>query len=136
MVRNWPYCRVVRAMCREGAMSDNAFSPQERAAVYRAIAVNIGNPENEASIEELGEMLLASFEKHPLRHHFPPFAGFRVVESSSYYGKGYQDVEHRKPSIRNAHRCLDWEPKIDMQETIDETLDFFLRTVDFTDKPS
>ncbi len=79
---------------------------------------------------------LASFEKHPLRHHFPPFAGFRVVESSSYYGKGYQDVEHRKPSIRNAHRCLDWEPKIDMQETIDETLDFFLRTVDLTDKPS
>jgi len=95
--------------------------------------INIGNPENEASIEELGEMLLASFEKHPLRHHFPPF---RVVESSSYYGKGYQDVEHRKPSIRNAHRCLDWEPKIDMQETIDETLDFFLRTVDLTDKPS
>ena len=41
----------------------------------------------EASIEELGEMLLASFEKHPLRHYFPPFAGFRVVESSSYYGK-------------------------------------------------
>ena len=75
-------------------------------------------------------------EKHPLRHHFPPFAGFRVVESSSYYGKGYQDVEHRKPSIRNAHRCLDWEPKIDMQETIDETLNFFLRTVDLTDKPS
>ena len=37
-------------------------------------------------------MLLASFEKHPLRHYFPPFAGFRVVESSSYYGKGYQDV--------------------------------------------
>ncbi|EFY5186287.1 bifunctional UDP-4-amino-4-deoxy-L-arabinose formyltransferase/UDP-glucuronic acid oxidase ArnA, partial [Shigella dysenteriae] len=98
--------------------------------------INIGNPENEASIEELGKMLLASFEKHPLRHHFPPFAGFRVVESSSYYGKGYQDVEHRKPSIRNAHRCLDWEPKIDMQETIDETLDFFLRTVDLTDKPS
>lgn len=98
--------------------------------------INIGNPENEASIEELGEMLLASFEKHPLRHHFPPFAGFRVVESSSYYGKGYQDVEHRKPSIRNAHRGLDWEPKIDMQETIDETLDFFLRTVDLTDKPS
>ncbi|MDU7257823.1 MAG: bifunctional UDP-4-amino-4-deoxy-L-arabinose formyltransferase/UDP-glucuronic acid oxidase ArnA [Escherichia coli] len=98
--------------------------------------INIGNPDNEASIEELGEMLLASFEKHPLRHHFPPFAGFRVVESSSYYGKGYQDVEHRKPSIRNARRCLDWEPKIDMQETIDETLDFFLRTVDLTDKPS
>ncbi|MBZ4135020.1 bifunctional UDP-4-amino-4-deoxy-L-arabinose formyltransferase/UDP-glucuronic acid oxidase ArnA [Escherichia fergusonii] len=98
--------------------------------------INIGNPDNEASIEELGKMLLASFDKHPLRQHFPPFAGFRVVESSSYYGKGYQDVEHRKPSIRNARRCLDWEPTIDMQETIDETLDFFLRTVDIVEKSS
>lgn len=98
--------------------------------------INIGNPDNEASIQELGEMLLESFEKHPLRQHFPPFAGFRVVESSSYYGKGYQDVEHRKPSIRNAKRCLDWEPTIAMRETVEETLDFFLRSVDLTEQPS
>ncbi|MEO3740304.1 bifunctional UDP-4-amino-4-deoxy-L-arabinose formyltransferase/UDP-glucuronic acid oxidase ArnA [Kosakonia sp. WA-90] len=96
--------------------------------------INIGNPENEASIKELAEMLLASFEKHPLRDRFPPFAGFREVESSSYYGKGYQDVEHRKPSIRNAKRCLHWEPKVDMRQTIDETLDFFLRTVELSDE--
>ncbi len=96
--------------------------------------INIGNPENEASIKELAEMLLASFEKHPLRDRFPPFAGFREVESSSYYGKGYQDVEHRKPSIRNAKRCLHWEPTVDMRQTIDETLDFFLRTVELTDE--
>lgn len=98
--------------------------------------INIGNPENEASIKELAEMLLESFDKHPLRHHFPPFAGLRVVESSSYYGKGYQDVEHRKPNIRNAKRCLDWEPAIDMRETVDETLDFFLRSVDLTEHSS
>ncbi|EPJ5578366.1 TPA: bifunctional UDP-4-amino-4-deoxy-L-arabinose formyltransferase/UDP-glucuronic acid oxidase ArnA [Citrobacter farmeri] len=98
--------------------------------------INIGNPENEASIKELAEMLLESFDKHPLRNHFPPFAGLRVVESSSYYGKGYQDVEHRKPNIRNAKRCLDWEPTIDMRETVDETLDFFLRSVDLTEHSS
>ncbi|MDT7095073.1 bifunctional UDP-4-amino-4-deoxy-L-arabinose formyltransferase/UDP-glucuronic acid oxidase ArnA [Citrobacter amalonaticus] len=98
--------------------------------------INIGNPENEASIKELAEMLLESFDKHPLRHHFPPFAGLLVVESSSYYGKGYQDVEHRKPNIRNAKRCLDWEPTIDMRETVDETLDFFLRSVDLTEHSS
>lgn len=92
--------------------------------------INIGNPDNEASIRELAEMLLLSFEKHPLRGHFPPFAGFREVESSSYYGKGYQDVEHRKPSIRNAERILKWRPTIDMAHTVDETLDFFLKTVD------
>ncbi len=29
--------------------------------------INIGNPDNEASIKELAEMLLACFERHPLR---------------------------------------------------------------------
>ncbi|MBB3307370.1 MULTISPECIES: bifunctional UDP-4-amino-4-deoxy-L-arabinose formyltransferase/UDP-glucuronic acid oxidase ArnA [unclassified Enterobacter] len=97
--------------------------------------VNIGNPDNEASIKELAERLLASFERHPLRSNFPPFAGFREVESSSYYGKGYQDVEHRKPSIKNARRLLDWTPTVEMDTTIDNTLDFFLRTVELQDKP-
>ncbi|UXO70436.1 bifunctional UDP-4-amino-4-deoxy-L-arabinose formyltransferase/UDP-glucuronic acid oxidase ArnA [Pantoea dispersa] len=97
--------------------------------------VNIGNPENEASIKELAEHLLASFERHPLRDRFPPFAGFREVESSSYYGKGYQDVEHRKPSIKNARRLLDWTPTVAMDTTIDNTLDFFLRTVELQEKP-
>ncbi|MDO6407096.1 bifunctional UDP-4-amino-4-deoxy-L-arabinose formyltransferase/UDP-glucuronic acid oxidase ArnA [Pantoea phytobeneficialis] len=92
--------------------------------------INIGNPENEASIKELAEKLLASFERHPLRDQFPPFAGFREVESSSYYGKGYQDVEHRKPSIKNARRLLGWTPEVQMDTTIDNTLDFFLRTVE------
>ncbi|MEQ9873176.1 bifunctional UDP-4-amino-4-deoxy-L-arabinose formyltransferase/UDP-glucuronic acid oxidase ArnA [Pectobacterium brasiliense] len=92
--------------------------------------INIGNPHNEASIRELGEMLLTSFNAHPLRDHFPPFAGFIDVESSSYYGKGYQDVEHRTPSIRNAKRLLAWEPTVKMDQTVAETLDYFLRTVD------
>ncbi|WP_313020867.1 bifunctional UDP-4-amino-4-deoxy-L-arabinose formyltransferase/UDP-glucuronic acid oxidase ArnA [Atlantibacter hermannii] len=91
--------------------------------------INIGNPDNEASIKELAERLLAHFERHPLRDQFPPFAGFREVESSSYYGKGYQDVEHRKPSIKNARRLLDWTPVVNMDITIENTLDFFLRSV-------
>ncbi|MCQ4969902.1 bifunctional UDP-4-amino-4-deoxy-L-arabinose formyltransferase/UDP-glucuronic acid oxidase ArnA [Atlantibacter hermannii] len=95
--------------------------------------INIGNPDNEASIKELAERLLAHFERHPLRNQFPPFAGFREVESSSYYGKGYQDVEHRKPSIKNARRLLDWTPVVNMDITIENTLDFFLRSVETQD---
>lgn len=98
--------------------------------------INIGNPDNEASIQELATLLLDSFDKHPLRCHFPPFAGFQVVESRSYYGKGYQDVAHRKPSIDNARRCLDWEPSIAMRDTVEETLDFFLRSVDIAERAS
>jgi len=92
--------------------------------------INIGNPTNEASIRELAEMLLKSFEAHPLRDQFPPFAGFKMVESSAYYGKGYQDVEHRTPSIKNARRLLNWQPEVSMDKTVDATLDFFLRTVE------
>ena len=89
--------------------------------------INIGNPDNEASIRQLGEELLRQFEAHPLRDNFPPFAGFRDVESKAFYGAGYQDVEHRKPSIANAKRLLNWEPTVEMRETIGNTLDFFLR---------
>ena len=89
--------------------------------------INIGNPVNEASIRELAQSLLAHFESHPLRHHFPAFTGFNEVESRSYYGQGYQDVSHRKPSIRNAQRLLAWTPTIDMESTIAKTLDFFLQ---------
>jgi UDP-4-amino-4-deoxy-L-arabinose formyltransferase/UDP-glucuronic acid dehydrogenase (UDP-4-keto-hexauronic acid decarboxylating) len=89
--------------------------------------INIGNPDNEASIRQLGEELLRQFEAHPLRDNFPPFAGFREVESQSFYGKGYQDVSHRKPSIDNARRLIDWQPTIALRETIGKTLDFFLR---------
>ncbi|MCP2067279.1 bifunctional UDP-4-amino-4-deoxy-L-arabinose formyltransferase/UDP-glucuronic acid oxidase ArnA [Pseudomonas laurylsulfatiphila] len=89
--------------------------------------INIGNPDNEASIRQLGEELLRQFEAHPLRANFPPFAGFRDIESKAFYGSGYQDVSHRKPSIANAKRLLDWTPTVEMSETIGNTLDFFLR---------
>jgi len=88
---------------------------------------NIGNPDNEVSIKGLAEMLLAKFEQHPLRPKFPPFAGFREIESGAYYGVGYQDVQYRKPSIKNAKKSLAWSPRIEMEQSVEQTLDFFLR---------
>jgi len=88
--------------------------------------INIGNPDNEISIKGLAELLLSKFEQHPLRAEFPPFAGFRAVESGSYYGSGYQDVQHRKPSIRNAKKLLGWTPTVNLERSVERTLDFFL----------
>ena len=88
---------------------------------------NIGNPDNEASIEALATLLTDQFEKHPLRDHFPPLAGIHKVESRAYYGSGYEDVQHRKPSIENARKILGWTPEIPMTRSVAETLDFFLR---------
>lgn len=89
--------------------------------------INIGNPDNQISIKGLAELLLSRFERHPLRPKFPPFAGFRMVESKSYYGAGYQDVQHRRPSIRNAKKLLGWVPTIALEESVEQTLEFFLR---------
>jgi UDP-4-amino-4-deoxy-L-arabinose formyltransferase/UDP-glucuronic acid dehydrogenase (UDP-4-keto-hexauronic acid decarboxylating) len=88
---------------------------------------NIGNPKNEASIKELAKLVVREFEMHELRSHFPPFAGLREIESKAYYGDGYQDVTHRRPSIRNAIRHLSWEPKIPLEVSVAQTLDFFLK---------
>jgi len=89
--------------------------------------INIGNPDNEASIRELAESLVKKFEQHSLRQRFPPFAGFLELESGAYYGTGYQDVQHRRPSIRNARRLLGWNPVIGLDQSVESTLDFFLR---------
>ena len=60
--------------------------------------INIGNPANDLSIRQLATMLVEQFERHPLRRWFPPFAGFREIESHAYYGRGYQDVLFRRPT--------------------------------------
>ena len=89
--------------------------------------INIGNPDNEISIKELAEMLVEKFQQHPLYSKFPPFTGFCEIESRSYYGVGYEDVQHRKPSIRNAQRLLNWTPTVGLEQSVEQTLDFFLR---------
>ncbi|MFZ2631267.1 MAG: bifunctional UDP-4-amino-4-deoxy-L-arabinose formyltransferase/UDP-glucuronic acid oxidase ArnA [Desulfosalsimonadaceae bacterium] len=89
--------------------------------------INIGNPDNEASIKELAVMLVENFNRHPLRAQFPPFAGLQEVESRAFYGDGYQDVVHRKPSIKNAWKLLKWRPVVELERSVIETLDFFLR---------
>jgi UDP-4-amino-4-deoxy-L-arabinose formyltransferase/UDP-glucuronic acid dehydrogenase (UDP-4-keto-hexauronic acid decarboxylating) len=89
--------------------------------------INIGNPDNEISILDLAELLLKKFNRHPMRSEFPPFAGFHRVESSSYYGEGYQDVQHRKPNIQKSYRLVKWRPVISLEQSVEKTLDFFLR---------
>ena len=90
---------------------------------------NIGNPDNDFSISELADNLREKFLTHPLRGHFPPDAGIRQIEARAFYGPGYQDVEHRRPSIHQARTLLDWEPKVPFDQSINETLDYFLKDV-------
>jgi UDP-4-amino-4-deoxy-L-arabinose formyltransferase/UDP-glucuronic acid dehydrogenase (UDP-4-keto-hexauronic acid decarboxylating) len=90
---------------------------------------NIGNPDNEYSMQELADILRGKFATHALRSHFPPDGGIKNIEARAFYGAGYQDVNHRRPSIRLARRILGWEPKVPFEQSVSETLDYFLKDV-------
>jgi UDP-4-amino-4-deoxy-L-arabinose formyltransferase/UDP-glucuronic acid dehydrogenase (UDP-4-keto-hexauronic acid decarboxylating) len=87
---------------------------------------NIGNPDNEYSMAELADTLREKFSAHPLRSYFPPDGGVQHIEARAYYGSGYQDVQHRRPSIKQARNTLGWQPKVPFEQSVGETLDYFL----------
>lgn len=91
--------------------------------------LNIGNPDNEFSMQALADMLLEKFGAHPLRSNFPPDGGIKDIEALAFYGSGYQDMQHRRPSIRQAQRILGWQPRVPFDQSVEETLDFFLKDV-------
>ena len=48
------------------------------------------------------------------------------VPAVEYYGRGYQDIYTRKPSIAKARKLLDWEPRIDLETSLTRTIYSFL----------
>lgn len=87
---------------------------------------NIGNPANEASVKELAFMLRELFQEHPDHQQDGTFSEIIETSGEAYYGKGYQDILTRKPSISKARRLLGWEPHTDLRTSLKFTLDSFL----------
>ena len=87
---------------------------------------NIGNPANDASIREIAEKLRGLYAAHPLAKgkKVPPI---KVTSEKEYYGKGYQDIAFRRPSIAKAKKLLGWQPKVDLNTSLKKTLDYFLQ---------
>ncbi len=87
---------------------------------------NIGNPGNDLSVKELAEKLVALVKEYPAYRE--KAENCRIVETTSdtFYGKGYQDMLNRVPSVRNACERLDWKPKTGIDEALRKTLDFYL----------
>jgi UDP-4-amino-4-deoxy-L-arabinose formyltransferase/UDP-glucuronic acid dehydrogenase (UDP-4-keto-hexauronic acid decarboxylating) len=88
--------------------------------------INIGNPENECSVKELADILKKLFMKHPDHIHDKTYSEIIDISAEKFYGKGYQDIYTRKPSIEKAGRLLNWHPKIGLEESLRLTLNSFL----------
>ena len=87
---------------------------------------NIGNPGNDLSVRELAEKLLALVREYPAYREKAERCQIVDVSSEEYYGKGYQDMLTRVPSIGNAKRHLGWEPVTGIDEALRKTLEFYL----------
>ena len=87
---------------------------------------NVGNPVNECSVKDLATQLAALFESR--RERVPNWVPPRIedVSATTYYGKGYQDILTRKPSIEKARTLLGWEPHVSLHDALARTLDAFL----------
>lgn len=86
---------------------------------------NIGNPANDISIKQLAEMLLEMAKDYPRYKQQAEKINIVQVDSKDYYGRGYQDVSARVPSIQNAERYLNWRPQTDMTTALRKTLDYY-----------
>ena len=59
-----------------------------------------------------------------LAKQYPEFAEsvakVKVLETSSseYYGKGYQDTQHRVPKIANTMQDLEWAPTVTFEDSL------------------
>ncbi len=87
---------------------------------------NIGNPANDMSIRQLAETLVALIKTYPKYAKLADDVKLVVTSSGEYYGKGYQDILTRVPSIRNAQKHLGWSPVTDLKTALRKTLDYHL----------
>lgn len=88
--------------------------------------INIGNPDNECSVKELAGILKKLFMQHPDHCNDKIYSEIVDISADNYYGKGYQDIYTRKPSIEKARTLLNWEPVIGLEESMRLTLNSFL----------
>ncbi len=87
---------------------------------------NLGNPKNECSIQDLAEKVSALYRSRKAKikdFKEPVIAG---VNADTYYGKGYQDITTRKPSVAKAKKLLGWEPRTSLDHALERTFDAFL----------
>ncbi|PWB45819.1 MAG: bifunctional UDP-4-keto-pentose/UDP-xylose synthase [Candidatus Methylomirabilota bacterium] len=79
---------------------------------------NVGSPANEISIRDLAyrmrDIYAAKFIKPGER--LPEILD---VDSTEFYGEGYEDSDRRIPDITKAQTLLGWQPRYDLDRTIE-----------------
>lgn len=83
---------------------------------------NLGNPKNNITVRDLAREIIVAFQRYPEYADHVAHATITTVRSEDYFGRYYQDIQRRVPSIRNARTRLGWSPKVGLAEAIERTL--------------
>lgn len=88
---------------------------------------NIGNPHNDFTVKEIAEKLRAIWADHPKRKILGvSLSEIQVSSSADFYGKGYQDVLTRTPSIKKIQQTFGFKPTIGIDESLRKSFEHFL----------
>lgn len=93
---------------------------------------NIGNPNNQASIKQIAEMILNIVKTYPKFKALAEQAKIITQSGADFYGSGYQDVDLRVPSIKNAETYLNWKPLTNTQSALEKTIHYYLTAPEFS----
>jgi len=88
---------------------------------------NVGNPYNEISVKDFAELLIKLIKEYPAYADAATKTELIITPAEAYFGKGYQDVKRRVPSIKKAEKLLEWKPVVDLKTGLKKTLDFHLK---------
>ena len=86
---------------------------------------NIGNPNNNYSIKELAEMIIEEMNGFPVYKDKAAVAKLNIVQADKYYGKTYDDLKNRVPSVEKMEKLLGWKPKTKMSELLRKTISWY-----------
>ena len=100
-----------------------------KSGVASGAIFNIGNPLNHYSVRELAEMMLKMAADYPEYAELAQRTKIIETSSGAFYGKGYQDVQDRRPKITATTEALGWKPTVDMPTSLARIFESYRHSV-------
>ena len=88
---------------------------------------NIGNPNNNASIKELAQIVVEIMKEIPEFAEQANNVRFNSVSAEEYYRNGYDDMRNRIPSIDKMWKKMNWAPVVGLRDAVRMTVESLKR---------
>lgn len=97
---------------------------EDRDGVCNKHIFNIGSPYNELTIREMAQKMTEIY-KNRWWDGTSPLPELEEVSGEAFYGHGYDDSDRRIPDINKARKLLFWEPKFDLNATLERSMAYW-----------